>query len=188
MPCIVIGSLAVGQATSVPELMIWRAVQAFGASAGMSIGSSVIGDIYKLEERGMSTNSLFIWSSQHVNCQALRWEYSFRSVTHLEFRDSFFRLTIMIFFQTCLLGTALAPFTGGVTASYASWRVMQYALAVAAMITFILMYFLLPETSHPNSRGVDKLPEGHTRRWVLLNPFRCLLLLRSPNLLLLVSV
>jgi MFS family permease len=32
--------------------MIWRFLQAFGASAGLSVGSGVIADIYKLEERG----------------------------------------------------------------------------------------------------------------------------------------
>lgn len=52
MLCLVIGSLGVGQATSVSTLMAWRMFQAFAASGGMSIGSSVVGDIYKLEERG----------------------------------------------------------------------------------------------------------------------------------------
>ena len=39
-------------ARKVPILMFWRVVQAFGASSGMSIGAGVIGDIYRLEERG----------------------------------------------------------------------------------------------------------------------------------------
>jgi MFS family permease len=32
--------------------MIWRIIQAFGSGGGMAIGGAVIGDIYRLEERG----------------------------------------------------------------------------------------------------------------------------------------
>ena len=46
------GSIGVANSHSVPTLMFWRVVQAFGASSGMSIGAGVIGDIYRLEERG----------------------------------------------------------------------------------------------------------------------------------------
>lgn len=63
---------------------------------------------------------------------------------------------------------------------------MQYAVAIAGVISYGLMFFLLPETSHPNSRGVDKLPNSGWK-WAWLNPFRCLWLLRSPNLLTLVG-
>jgi hypothetical protein len=45
------------------------------------------------------------------------------------------------------------------------------------------MLWFLSETSHPGSRGVDKLELGTARKWVILNPFRSLGLLRSPNLL-----
>jgi hypothetical protein len=43
------------------------------------------------------------------------------------------------------------------------------------------MLWFLPETSHPGSRGVDKLELG-ARKWVVLNPLKSLGLLRSPNL------
>jgi len=46
------GSVGVALSNAVPELMIWRFLQAFGASAGLSVGSGVIADIYKLDERG----------------------------------------------------------------------------------------------------------------------------------------
>jgi MFS family permease len=39
--------------------MFWRFVQAFGASPGMSVGAGVIGDIYKLEERGQAMGIFF---------------------------------------------------------------------------------------------------------------------------------
>lgn len=37
---------------TVGELFFFRVFQAAGASPGFSIGAGVIGDIYKLEERG----------------------------------------------------------------------------------------------------------------------------------------
>lgn len=52
MPFLCLGSLGVAQSTTVLELMVWRIVQAMGAAGGGSIGPAVIGDIYKLEERG----------------------------------------------------------------------------------------------------------------------------------------
>ena len=44
---------------SVPQLLFWRVVQAFGASCGLSVGMGVIGDIYKLEERGTASGVFF---------------------------------------------------------------------------------------------------------------------------------
>jgi hypothetical protein len=39
--------------------MVWRFVQALGASPGLAVGSGVIGDIYKLEERGQALGIYF---------------------------------------------------------------------------------------------------------------------------------
>ncbi|KAL9714602.1 hypothetical protein Ac2012v2_001259 [Leucoagaricus gongylophorus] len=47
-----IGSIGVSVSRSVWELFFYRVFQAAGASPGFSIGAGVIGDIYKLEERG----------------------------------------------------------------------------------------------------------------------------------------
>ncbi|KAG5651695.1 hypothetical protein H0H81_007754, partial [Sphagnurus paluster] len=44
---------------SVSELMLWRFVQAFGASPGVSVGAGAIADIYKLEERGAAMGIFF---------------------------------------------------------------------------------------------------------------------------------
>ncbi|KAI5890975.1 MFS general substrate transporter [Schizophyllum commune H4-8] len=54
LPLLVVGSFGVARSRSVPELFGWRIMQAFGASPGFSVGSGVIGDIYKLEERGFA--------------------------------------------------------------------------------------------------------------------------------------
>lgn len=51
----VLGSLAVSMARSARTILIARAVQGFGMSSGNALGLAVIGDIYKLEERGMAT-------------------------------------------------------------------------------------------------------------------------------------
>ncbi|KAF8888355.1 major facilitator superfamily domain-containing protein [Infundibulicybe gibba] len=52
MAVLFVGSLGVTISNTIPQLMFWRFTQAFGASSGLSVGAGVIGDIYKLEERG----------------------------------------------------------------------------------------------------------------------------------------
>ena len=69
---------------------------------------------------------------------------------------------------------------------YASWRVMQFAVGIAALLTYVLMYVGMPDTSHPGTRGIDK-ELGGKFKWVWLNPFKCLRYMRSPNLLAIVS-
>lgn len=55
----IMGSFAVARSRTVPQLMAWRFVQAMGGSPGLSVGAGVIGDIYKLEERGAALGSYF---------------------------------------------------------------------------------------------------------------------------------
>ena len=59
MPCLAFGSFGVSISHSVPELLFWRSVQAIGSSAGISTGMAIIGDIYKLEERGTAVGITF---------------------------------------------------------------------------------------------------------------------------------
>jgi len=145
LPFLCIGSLGVGFSQSVPTLMAFRVMQAAGASAGMSVGSGAIADIYRLEERGTAMG---------------------------------------IFFAACLLGPALAPLAGGIATYYFTWRHMQYALFLSGILALALVFLLLPETSHPGTRGIDKEhASGRYPRWVWLNPLSGLALLRSPNLM-----
>jgi len=148
LPLLCAGSLGVALARSVPELMVWRFLQAMGASCGWSVGSGTIGDIYKLEERGSAMG---------------------------------------IFFGAILLGPAIAPLSGGLAAQYASWRDMQYVLFSYGLSSFLVVVFFLPETSHPQTRGIDKVrmasPERKRWVWVWVNPLASLWLFRSPNLL-----
>ncbi|KZV62756.1 MFS general substrate transporter [Peniophora sp. CONT] len=163
LPILIIGSIGAAAARSVTTLVAWRVVQAFGASGGFAVGAGVIADVFPLEQRGRATG---------------------------------------IFYSFAFLGPALAPFVGGAVAYYASWRIMQLSLGIASLIALILFAIFFPETSQPHSRGIDKLrAEGHDAserspllgervengeekfKWVWLNPFGFLNLLRSPNVL-----
>ncbi|KAF5330126.1 hypothetical protein D9611_010544 [Ephemerocybe angulata] len=59
LPLLIIGSIGVSTAQTVTQLMLWRFIQALGCSPGFSVGSGVIGDIYKLEERGTAMGVFF---------------------------------------------------------------------------------------------------------------------------------
>jgi hypothetical protein len=77
---------------------------------------------------------------------------------------------------------------------------MQLIIFAMAFVEFACIPFFLPETIHPGTRGLDKLlkQEAHivlssdtkTRawKWVWLNPFKALGLLRGPNISFVVSV
>ena len=70
---------------------------------------------------------------------------------------------------------------------------MQIALGVASLLAVTLMVFLFPETSHPGMRGIDKWKRDNGNddgsvRFVWVNPLSSLSLLRSPNILAVVSV
>lgn len=76
---------------------------------------------------------------------------------------------------------------------YASWRIMQCVVGVFGLVVFGIMWFYLPETSHPGARGIDKLrrraESGARTRWTnyVVNPLAPLGLLRAPNVLVVVS-
>lgn len=55
----ILGSLMTARTESIPQLMVGRFIQAVGGSPGLSVGAGVIGDIYKLEERGTALGSYF---------------------------------------------------------------------------------------------------------------------------------
>ena len=52
LPVFAIGSAGVAASQSIHSLLFWRFFQSIGASIGPVIGAAVIGDIFKLEERG----------------------------------------------------------------------------------------------------------------------------------------
>jgi len=64
-PLLFLGSVGVATARTVPQLLIWRFLQTCGASPGFSVGAGVIGDIYKLEERGAAMGMYFAVRIDH---------------------------------------------------------------------------------------------------------------------------
>jgi MFS family permease len=54
--------MGVAFARSIHELMIWRFFQTFGASPPLAVGAGVIGDIYRLEQRGTATGTFLMVS------------------------------------------------------------------------------------------------------------------------------
>jgi MFS family permease len=78
----------------------------------------------------------------------------------------------------------------GFATHYYSWRIMQLILGLVGLLVFFLILFFLPETYHPNQRGVDNMDPSVLSKWrpVILNPLRPLWILRSPNLLLVVRI
>lgn len=54
LPLLFLGSFGVANSRTIPQLLSWRFLQSFGASPTVSVGGGVIGDIYKLEERGQA--------------------------------------------------------------------------------------------------------------------------------------
>ncbi|KAF4614431.1 hypothetical protein D9613_003523 [Agrocybe pediades] len=105
--------------------LIGGSYSTFCASPGMVLGAGVIGDIYKLEERGRG---------------------------------------MVMFLAAILLGPTLAPLVGGWGAAHWSsgWRTVQAVLGLAGAIIFFIVYFFFPETSHPGTRGIDKLRVDHS--------------------------
>ncbi|KAG7086356.1 hypothetical protein E1B28_002316 [Marasmius oreades] len=59
LPFLVMGSLRVAMSKTIEELMVWRFFQTIGVSFGLSVGAAVIGDLYKLEERGTAMGIFF---------------------------------------------------------------------------------------------------------------------------------
>ncbi|KAF8161883.1 MFS general substrate transporter [Pholiota molesta] len=136
-PLLLAGSIGSAASQSIYQLIFWRIIQALGASPGLAVGSGVIGDIYKLEERGRALG---------------------------------------IFFAAVLVGFAT---------HYFSWRLLQLWLGSVGLVVFVVVVLFFPETYHPGERGIDKADPASLPKWgpVLLNPFKPLWMLRSPNLL-----
>ncbi|KAJ4482506.1 MFS general substrate transporter [Lentinula aciculospora] len=59
LPLLTIGSIGVAFSRTMPELMLWRFLQTLGGSPGLSVGAGVVGDIYRLEERGTAMGVFF---------------------------------------------------------------------------------------------------------------------------------
>ncbi|KAJ7181246.1 MFS general substrate transporter [Mycena filopes] len=153
LPLLCIGSLGVGTATRVPELLFWRAMQALGSSGGLSVGGGVISDMYKLTERGTAMG-IFLAAALLGNALAPiigGWVSHYASWRYLQLA----------------LGIA-----GG-----SLWLVMLFYLPETSHPGATGL-----EKLAVDSEDAEPGRERPRFRWVWLNPFACLWFLRSPNL------
>lgn len=184
----IIASLAVARAQTVPQLLAWRFVQALGASPGYPTGAGVIGDIYPSEERGTALGTYFGVSHRLIHSYLTLVNMS---LVHIS------RSCPRTYLRGCGL-VSTPPYVDltlewlGVVAHYWSWRAIHYLLATFACCAFVCIFLFFPETSHPDTRGIDDYRKSGKPlpKWrpVLLNPLSPLLLLRSPNILAIVSL
>ncbi|EIN08118.1 MFS general substrate transporter [Punctularia strigosozonata HHB-11173 SS5] len=161
LPLMAAGSLGVGLARSVPELMVWRVIQALGASPGMSVGGAVIGDIYKLEERGSAMGLYF---------GACLLGPAIAPLTGGTFAHyaSWRHMQYTLFFSALLTAVLVSLFLP--ETSHPGTRGIEKALEAEGI------------------HAVSGLAPGEVAKerrwkWYWLNPFSSLNLLRSPNLL-----
>lgn len=169
MPLLCFGSLGTAICQNIWQMAAARTIQAIGASTVYSVGAATIADLYRVEERGTIMGIYFGVNIFYYYCLQRLFRRLFN-------------------FQAILVGPAIAPLVGGLAATYYSWRLMQYILFGFSLVIWICVVILLPETAHPGTRGIDKLraQDGSPAKWrfVWLNPFKVLTLLKSPNLLL----
>ncbi|KAF2084682.1 MFS general substrate transporter [Saccharata proteae CBS 121410] len=97
------------------------------------------------------------------------------------------RATALSWFMSgTLVGPAFGPFIGGIIVTFRSWRDIFWLQVALAGLAFVLMIFLLPETTH-YKKSVEL--EGLTpkqrvsKMWSWMNPMRVLKLYRYPNLI-----
>ncbi|KAF9261789.1 MFS general substrate transporter [Marasmius fiardii PR-910] len=57
LPLLIAGSVGVAMSRTIEELMVWRFLQTIGVSCVPIVGSAVVGDMYRLEERGTAMGS-----------------------------------------------------------------------------------------------------------------------------------
>lgn len=179
--------MGVAFSRSVPEMMVFRCVQALGTSGGMSVGGAIIGDIYKLTERGTAMGVFFGVRLCPEHDMVVNVLILHHRPVCLDLR--LHRSSEVRYFPSEVYGTLSIWIGWG--AHYASWRLTQFCLGLAGLFTCLLMFFFLPETSHPGSRGIEKVwaasdSDKKPFKWVWLNPLSSLRLMRSPVLLLMV--
>lgn len=81
----------------------------------------------------------------------------------------------------------LAPFLSGIVISYSSWRIMHIILSFMSCFGLFLSIIILPETSHPGTRGIENaqgiLSSNNRIKFSNLawsNPFKSLSVLNMP--------
>ncbi|EIM82270.1 MFS general substrate transporter [Stereum hirsutum FP-91666 SS1] len=160
IPTLALGSLGVTLARDLPTLFICRFIQAFGAGVGLSVGGGVIGDIYKLEERGTAMGIFFAACLLGPAIAPLAGGIAAHYYTwrHMQF-ILFIASTLLAIFMLVYLPETSQPRSRGIDK------------------------LLESESSLEGEDDVDRSSKQRRRRWVWLNPFQSVAMFRSPNLL-----
>jgi MFS family permease len=154
--------------------MAWRAIQALGGSAGMSVGAAVVGEIYRLEERGTAMGIFFgaslVGPTIAPLCGGLATHYASWRVMHLAIAAA--AVLVFVLMLTSLPET-VHPGTRGVD------RDREAARKIITRDGEVALEADGPEnaTDRGNGWGIK-----------LLNPLGGLWLMRSPNLLFVVCL
>ncbi|XP_006459045.1 hypothetical protein AGABI2DRAFT_66467 [Agaricus bisporus var. bisporus H97] len=128
LPIMVIGSLGTAFAQTVPQLIIWRFLQAMGVAPFTSVGAGVIGDIYKLEERGAVLGTYFVLKFSNTTlarCTGIVAHHWSWRVVHLGlaiFASAAFILIFFCFPETSHPGSRDIDKYGDAGKSLPKWR------------------------------------------------------------------
>ena len=158
-----------------------------GGSLGPVLGAAVIGDIFKVEERGGAMGAC---------CAASNVLFTIIGYLDLISIDQIGLFGSILtpypagtFFFTVTLGAPTSNKNGcpgWITHSY-SWRAVHVILGLLGLIVFTTIFIFFPETSQPGATGIDKMKTGHgndSSTPIFINPFKSFWLLRSPSMLL----
>jgi len=70
----------------------------------------------------------------------------------------------------------------GIAAEYSTWRGLQMALRVwLCLVQMVLIYFLLPETVHPTSRGIEWYKGGVNKEVYICQPLQQSRVVKEPS-------
>ncbi|KAG1807557.1 major facilitator superfamily domain-containing protein [Suillus variegatus] len=127
-----------------------------------------------------SLQSLLFWRFMQMFGCAGALSLGFGVIGHIHKLEE--RGTVIgTFFSIILIGETVAPFVGGAATQYWSWRNLHYFIAAWGSLEMLFIYLSFPETSHPGTLGIDKLPSRGSVHIARVNPLSSLWLLRSPN-------
>ncbi|KAL4256670.1 MFS transporter superfamily protein [Pleurotus pulmonarius] len=155
LPFFCLGSYQIAVSQNIYYLIAWRFIQNVGISGGISLGAGVIGDIYKLEERGFAMGVFFgaVLLGPAIAPVTGGIATHYASWRMLQWGFLIYGLALLISMALWLPETS-HPGTLGVEKT---------------------------DDQQPQDIGGTRRQKW---RWVWLNPLSCLGLLRSPNLML----
>jgi len=134
------------------------------------IGSALSNNIYLL---------LIFRGIQGIGCSSVN------SVGAGTISDVFFQeergSAMGVYYLGALVGPAIGPILGGIMTDYIGWKSIFWLLAAISLISFVMIYFFLPETKIPPPPGEEEPKKS-------LNPVKPLAYLRFKNIRLVICM